>query len=64
MESRIIGNKGIVFINNKENKFVTYNELYNKALKDLKGLQNKGLKKGSELILLIDDNESFLVLFS
>ncbi|WP_415524664.1 hypothetical protein [Clostridium sp.] len=64
MQSRIIGNKGIVFINNKEDKFVTYNELYNKALKALKGLQNKGIKKGSELILLIDDNESFLVLFS
>lgn len=63
LENRITGNKGIIFINNKEDKFITYNELYNKALKALKGLQDKGMKKGSELILLIDDNESFLVLF-
>lgn len=63
LERRIKGNKGIIFINEKEDKLVTYKEFYNKALKALKGLQNKGLKKGSELILLTNDNENFLILF-
>lgn len=63
LQSRSEGSKGIIFIKNKEDKFLSYSELYNKARKALKNLQIKGLKKGSELILLIDDNEEFLVLF-
>lgn len=63
LENRREGNKGIFFIDEKEDKFTSYNELYTKALYTLKKLQEKGLKKGSELIIQIEDNESYLVLF-
>ncbi|MBC2582105.1 AMP-binding protein [Clostridium sp. DJ247] len=63
IEHRINGDKGIFFIDDKEDKFISYNELYYKALKILKELQAKGLKKGSEVIFQIENNENFLVLF-
>lgn len=63
MERVVIGDKGIFFINEKEDKFTTYSELYYRALKGLKVLQEKGLKKGSEVILQIDNNEDFLTVF-
>lgn len=63
LECRAKGSKGIFFIGEKEDKFISYSELYDKAFKALKKLQQKGLKKGSELIIQIDDNQNYLVTF-
>lgn len=63
LEERSKGNKGITFVNEKEDKFLSYTELFRKAKSTLYALQNKGLKKGSELILQIDNSESYLVTF-
>lgn len=63
LEHRREGNNGIFFIDEKKDKFVSYGELYDKALYTLKKLQENGLKKGSELIIQIEDNEEYLILF-
>ena len=62
-ESRAAGNNGITFVNEKEDIFLSYKDLYNKASIALKGLQTLGLSKGSELILQVDDNEKYLIVF-
>lgn len=56
--------KGITFIgNNKEDKLTTYEQLYNNSLKILHYLQQKGMKKGDELVLTVQDEEQFLTVF-
>jgi polyketide synthase PksJ len=56
--------KGICFIGGeKTERFITYKELYQKALLALKGLQASGVKPGCELVLQIDDSESFTYMF-
>lgn len=57
---------GICLIESQNNeKYITYNDLYNKSLYVLYNLQACGLKAGDELILQIkdEDNESFLYVF-
>lgn len=57
---------GFYFIQkNGEEKFLSYAELYDKALYILNNLQGRGMKPGHELLFQIkdDDNEIFLELF-
>ncbi|PYG87829.1 fengycin family lipopeptide synthetase D/tyrocidine synthetase-3 [Ruminiclostridium sufflavum DSM 19573] len=56
--------KGITFINGEEDKsYLSYRSLYNKAHNYLFLLQNNGLKAGDELIIQLEDNESFICIF-
>ena len=58
------GNNGITFINGKNNDcFLSYKEIYFRALEILNNLQNKGINPGDELIFQIQDNKSFLLNF-
>lgn len=57
-------NKGVTFISSDvEENFVTYKELYEKAVGILGYLNSKGLKPGDELILQIDDNKDYIFMF-
>ncbi|MEK3902760.1 amino acid adenylation domain-containing protein [Paenibacillus sp. FSL R7-0179] len=57
-------NKGITYISgDKEEVYEAYTELYQHSLKVLYQLQAKGLKPGDELILQIEDNQTFLWFF-
>lgn len=57
-------NRGITFIESADNKeFVSYCNLYKKALKALSYLQGKGLKPRDELVFQVYDNLNFLSLF-
>lgn len=56
--------KGINYINDeKDEVFVSYNQLYTRALDILYLLQSKGIGPGQELVLQIEDNEAFLYMF-
>jgi polyketide synthase PksJ len=44
-------------------EFISYQELYQKALLVLGALQQKGIAAGDELIIQLEDNRSFLYLF-
>ncbi|MPQ34078.1 SagB/ThcOx family dehydrogenase [Clostridium estertheticum] len=60
----LLKKKGINFINKEDyENFVTYEELYSRALNVLACLQNKGIKAGDELIFQINDSEMFLNTF-
>lgn len=61
---REIENKGITFIEsrNKES-FISYKELYDKALKILKILHDYGIQPKNEVIFQVDDNEKSILLF-
>lgn len=63
LEFRAKSDRGITFINEKEDKFISYGSLYEKALRALKVLQQNGFRKNSELIIQIENNENYLVLF-
>ncbi len=57
-------NKGITFINLEQGDvFISYRNLYIKALLALYYLQDKGILPGTELVFQIDDNETFIVYF-
>ncbi len=59
-----IKKKGITFVKSaKEDRFISYAELYKKALRILHILQVKGIQPGEELVFQIEDNEQFLILF-
>ncbi len=56
--------KGIFFLTQKENQlFLSYHDLYNKALNLLYFLQKWGLKPGDQLILQINNNYDFVCIF-
>ncbi|MBB2482090.1 AMP-binding protein [Bacillus sp. APMAM] len=63
-EASLLKEKGITFINaaDKE-KFVSYNMVYEKALKLLYHFQERGLNPGDEVIFQIEDNEIFVYTF-
>ena len=64
LEDVLTDERGITFIRSRtEEKFVSYNELYGKALSVLCELKSRGLKEGDELILQIEDNEQLLYVF-
>ena len=50
-------------LSEKEEKFVSYSELYHKALGVLHHLQKRGVNPGEELVFQIEDNEKFLSIF-
>ncbi|TCL57621.1 acyl-CoA synthetase (AMP-forming)/AMP-acid ligase II [Kineothrix alysoides] len=52
---------GITFILSEEKeKFVSYNALYEKALRLLYVLQSKGIKPGEKIIIQIEDQEKYI----
>lgn len=55
--------RGITFINMGRDKYVSYAELFNKALTILYELQKRGLKVGDELVFQLEDNEYFIYIF-
>ncbi|MHB8065917.1 MAG: AMP-binding protein, partial [Ruminiclostridium sp.] len=58
------GSQGICYINgDTEEEFLLYRDLYQKAIRILNNLQNKGLKPGDELVFQIEDNQSFIAIF-
>ncbi len=59
-----ITNKGITFISGHESeKFISYHDLHQTALRILYELQVRGAAPDTELIFQIDDHEFFLYLF-
>ncbi|MFB9329947.1 amino acid adenylation domain-containing protein [Paenibacillus aurantiacus] len=55
--------KGITFIQATQERSLSYAGLYDRARRLLYGLQARGMSPGDELVLQIDDNESFVCLF-
>ncbi|WP_298510525.1 non-ribosomal peptide synthetase [uncultured Kordia sp.] len=56
--------KGITFISAADSEeFLSYKDLYQKALFCLYNLQSKGIEKGDEVVFQINDNRSFMILF-
>jgi len=59
--SRRDDEKGITFISgDSEETYVSYKNLYHRALGLLHNLQARGITQGDELIFQLEDNESFL----
>ena len=55
---------GVTFIqNNESERFVSYKELKKRAIKRLSGLQKKGMKPNDYAILVLEENEEFIVTF-
>ncbi|QDQ02379.1 amino acid adenylation domain-containing protein [Lysinibacillus fusiformis] len=62
--SEELSENGICFINGDDKEdFCSYKELYDKALYILNNLQEKGIKRGNELVLQIEENEKFIPIF-
>lgn len=56
--------RGITFVENiKNDLYITYKDLYNKALKILFTLQKKGIREGNELIFQVKSNIDFVPIF-
>jgi amino acid adenylation domain-containing protein len=61
---RSIDQKGITFIiNETEECFLSYRDLYDHAVQILVQLQRWNLKPGEEVIIQIDDNHKFILVF-
>jgi acyl transferase domain-containing protein/acyl-CoA synthetase (AMP-forming)/AMP-acid ligase II/acyl carrier protein len=61
---RSTGENGITFIESEKSEdFLSYRELYEKAAYVLYNLQKSGLKPGNEVVLQVNCNRDFLVLF-
>ncbi|MBL0741387.1 non-ribosomal peptide synthetase, partial [Chryseolinea lacunae] len=55
---------GITFIrSSQEEDTLSYEQLYNSAMSLLKSLQDAGVEPGHEMILLAEDNRTFLIAF-
>ncbi|SHI03395.1 non-ribosomal peptide synthase domain TIGR01720/amino acid adenylation domain-containing protein [Chryseolinea serpens] len=62
--SELMPDNGMVFIEGSGTEtFVSYRELYAKALSALYQLQTQGLRRGDEVILQLDSNRDFVVVF-
>lgn len=59
----INGNSGITFINENGDKFLSYKDLYSDIKGILYNLQKIGVNCSDELIIQIEDNESFIKVF-
>ncbi|WP_159455962.1 non-ribosomal peptide synthetase [Chitinophaga eiseniae] len=63
-EKGLLEDKGITFIESGSHEyFVSYRELFARALSALYYLQQKGISPGDELVLQIEDNSAFLTIF-
>jgi amino acid adenylation domain-containing protein len=59
-----IEDKGITFIiNETEEHFLSYQDLYHRAIQLLYQLQQRNVKPGEEVVFQIDDNQKFLIVF-
>lgn len=55
---------GVTFIDGAEDeRILSYEELYEQALRVLGYLQQKGMKKGDELVFQLEDNKDFVIYF-
>ncbi len=64
LEFRKDSTRGITFIEGSEKEsFLSYQDLYHKAIKKLSYLQKEGIKPQNELVFQINDNETFIVLY-
>lgn len=64
LENNEIEDKGVTFIGeSKEDKFVSYKDLYHSALKHLSFLYSQNVKCGDKLIFQIENNHDFVVSF-
>ncbi|WP_343859295.1 amino acid adenylation domain-containing protein, partial [Fulvivirga kasyanovii] len=58
------GDRGLTFIeSSSEDNFLSYKDFYTRALYSLFNLRQQGVKEGDEVIIQIDDNQSFLITF-
>ncbi|RED86532.1 non-ribosomal peptide synthetase [Cohnella phaseoli] len=55
--------KGITFVHKKQEHHVSYDQLYERSMAYLGDLQKKGLRKGDRVVLLLQENEAFLLAF-
>lgn len=63
-ERKEITEKGLRFIEGNDTEyFLSYNDLYRRALEVLWCLQDAGIEPKNELIFQIEDNETFVVIF-
>ncbi|MRN57179.1 AMP-binding protein [Paenibacillus monticola] len=62
MDVSNVQDKGITFITNNKETYVSYSETYSKALKMLNFLQGQNMGKGSHLLFQIEDNEAVVIL--
>ncbi len=59
-----LDNRGITFIaGEQDEEFVSYKDLFNKALVILYTFQEMGMKPGQELLMQIEDNRAFVEIF-
>lgn len=56
-------NKGVHFIHEDDEEFITYAQLYKKSLSALYALQAQGIQRGDELLFQIEDNKKFVIGF-
>ena len=57
-------NTGVTFIESgKREGYLSYQELYDEALKGLSYLQRKGMRPKDELVFQIDDNKTFIITY-
>ncbi|GAA4279092.1 non-ribosomal peptide synthetase [Aquimarina mytili] len=64
LEFRKNSTRGITFIEGSEKEnFLSYQDLYHKAVARLSYLQKQGIKPQNELVFQVNDNEAFIVLF-
>jgi acyl-CoA synthetase (AMP-forming)/AMP-acid ligase II len=63
IENSRYANKGLTFIDNNNDEFVSYKSLFEKSVKVLGALQNAGVKKGDELVFQIETNQEFVYVF-
>jgi acyl-CoA synthetase (AMP-forming)/AMP-acid ligase II len=56
--------KGVCFIQGSfDELYISYSDLYSKALAVLKLLQQTGMRPGAELVIQLEDNHDFLITF-
>ncbi|NQX46105.1 AMP-binding protein [Paenibacillus tritici] len=56
-----VEDKGITFITNSKETYVSYSETYSKALRMLNFLQGQNMGKGSHLLFQIEDTETVII---
>ncbi|WP_455222360.1 non-ribosomal peptide synthetase [Kaarinaea lacus] len=64
LEAQHSGDRGITFIEGKQDhRSLSYSQLYDRALMQLYDLQQAGLTPGAQLIILHNDNQTFIEAF-
>ncbi|MFA0961137.1 non-ribosomal peptide synthase/polyketide synthase [Roseivirga sp. BDSF3-8] len=64
MEKNISAKRGITFISSEvDEQYCSYADLYDKARRLLGVFQERGIGEGDEVVIFIDDNQSFLIGF-